>query len=144
MRFNDTAPIITSVSGPPPWLNILSEDATMEAAVLKRPVEGKETILALLKLAIPLYEFQDFTYRGPFGETFFMESYRSRIRGAPIECSVLVHMNAAGQADSLLINHRPLTSALLFSRLMWEQVGGRYGDLFLSDAMQDESGATSQ
>lgn len=134
MKFNDTAPVIPSVSGPPPWLDALCENATMEAAVLKRPVEGKTAILALLRLAIPLYEFQDFTYRGPFGDAFFMESYRSSIRGAPVECSVLVHMNAAGQADSLLINHRPLTSALLFSRLMWEQVGDRYGDLFLSEA----------
>src|SRR4030088_967437 len=52
----------------------------------------------------------------------------------PIECSVLVHMNSDGQADSLLINHRPLGAALHFSRLMWEQVGDRYGkDLFLTD-----------
>jgi hypothetical protein len=43
-------------------------------------------------------------------------------------------MNSDGQADSLLINHRPLGAALHFSRLMWEQVGDRYGkDLFLTD-----------
>jgi hypothetical protein len=134
MKFNDIAPVLPAVSGPPPWLAKLADDATMEAAVLKRPVEGKANILALLKHAIPLYEFQHFTYRSEFGDGFFMESYRSRVRGVPIECSVLVHMNSVGQADSLLINHRPLGAALHFSRLMWEQVGDRYGkDLFLSD-----------
>lgn len=134
MKFNDTAPVMPAVSGPPPWLDTLADDATMEAAVLKRPVEGKAAILALLKLAIPLYEFQHFTYRSDFGDGFFMESYRSQIRGVPIECSVLVHMNAAGQADSLLINHRPLGAALLFSRLMGEQAGNRYEGLFLTGA----------
>jgi hypothetical protein len=90
---------------------------------------------ALLTHAIPLYEYQNFTYRGDFGNGFFMVSYRSHVRGVPIECSVLVHMNSAGQADSLLINHRPLGAALLFSRLMSEQVGDRYGkDLFLNGA----------
>jgi hypothetical protein len=44
-------------------------------------------------------------------------------------------MNSGGQADSLLINHRPLGAALHFSRLMWEQVGDRYGKgLFLTES----------
>jgi hypothetical protein len=134
MKFNDTAPVLPVASGPPPWLAKLADDATMEAAVLKRPVEGKANIVALLQHAIPLYEFQHFTYRSDFGNDFFMESYRSQVRGVPIECSVLVHMNSDGYADSLLINHRPLGAALHFSRLMWEQVGDRYGkDLFLTD-----------
>jgi hypothetical protein len=64
-----------------------------------------------------------------------MESYRSQVRGVPIECSVLVHMNSGGQADSLLINRRPLGAAMHFSRLMWEQVGDRYGKgLFLTES----------
>jgi hypothetical protein len=82
MKFNDTAPILPAASGPPPWLLAkLAENATMEAAVLKRPVEGKANILALPKHAIPLYEFQHFTYRSDFGSDFFMESYRSQVRG---------------------------------------------------------------
>ncbi|CDG81401.1 hypothetical protein [Janthinobacterium agaricidamnosum] len=134
MKFNDTAPVLPPAGGPPPWLARLADDATMEATVLRRPVEGKDNIVGLLKLAIPLYEFQHFTYRDDFGDNFFMESYRSQIRGVPIECSVLVHMNAAGQADSLLINHRPLDAALLFSRLMAQQAADRYGqDLFLGE-----------
>jgi hypothetical protein len=137
MKFNDTAPLLPKPDGPPPWLAKLAEDATLEATVLRRPVEGTANILALLKQAMPLYDFQDFTYRGDFGAAFFMESYRAEIRGVPIECSVLVHMNAQGEADSILVNHRPLDAALLFSRLMWEQVGDGFGDLYLTGPQAD-------
>ena len=137
MKFNDTAPRLPKPDGPPLWLAKLAEDATLEATVLKRPVEGKTNILALLKQAIPLYDFQDFTYRGDFGADFFMESYRAAVRGVPIECTVLVHMNAQGEADAILVNHRPLDAALLFSRLMWGQVGDGFGDLYLTGPQAD-------
>ncbi|WP_027583394.1 hypothetical protein [Bradyrhizobium sp. Ai1a-2] len=142
MKFNDTAPLLPKPAGPPPWLAKLAEDATLEGAVLKRPVQGRETIVALLKEAIPLYEFQNFTYRGDVGESFFMESYRAQIQGVPVECAVWVHMNAAGEADAILINHHPLDAALLFSRLMWERVGDRYGDLYLTGAQAAALAAT--
>ncbi len=137
MRFNDTAPVLPKPSGPPPWLARLANDATLEATVLKRPVEGKELIVALLREAIPLYEFQNFTYRGEVGSNFFMESYRAQIQGVPIECAVWVHLNDAGETDSILINHHPLEAALLFSRLMWERVGSRYGDIYLTGPQAD-------
>jgi len=137
MRFNDTAPLLPKPDGPPPWLAKLAENATLEATVLRRPVEGKANILALLKQAMPLYDFQHFTYRDDFGTAFFMESYRAEIRSVPIECSVLVHMNAQGKADSILINHRPLDAALLFSRLMWEQVEDGFRDLYLTGPQAD-------
>jgi hypothetical protein len=37
--------------------------------------------------------------------------------------------NAKGEADSLVIDHRPLDAALLFSRLMCEKLGDRFSDL---------------
>ncbi len=132
MKFNDTAPVLPKPDGPPPWLAKLAEDATLEATVLKRPILGKAPILALLKHAIPLYDFQTFTYRSAVGPSLFMESYRAAIGGTPIECAVWVHMNESGEADSILICHHPLNAALLFSRLMWEQVGSEYRDLYLS------------
>lgn len=137
MRFNDTAAVLANPSGPPPWLSRLAEDATLEGAVLKRPVQGRETIIVVIKEAVLLYEFQNFTYRGEVGDSFFMESYRARVQGLSIECAVWIHMNAAGEADSLLINHYPLESVLLFSRLMSERVGDRFGDLYLTGPQAD-------
>src|SRR5882757_9732015 len=99
MKFNDTGPLLPKLDGPPPWLAKLAEDATLEATVLKRPIEGKQNIMALLKHAVPLYDFKNFTYRGDFGSDLFMESYRAEIGGVAIECSVLAHRNAAGETD---------------------------------------------
>ncbi|WP_185970347.1 MULTISPECIES: hypothetical protein [unclassified Mesorhizobium] len=41
-----------------------------------------------------------------------------------------MHKNAAGEADSILVS--PLDAPLLFSRLMWEQAGDEFGDLYLT------------
>jgi hypothetical protein len=137
MKFTDTAPTLPRPDGPPPWLGRLAQDATLEGAVLKRAVHGKDNILALISHARTLYEFQDYTYYGNWGSKFFMESYRASVNGLRVECSVIVHMNDAGEADSLLFHHYPLDAALLFSRLMWEKFGDRFGDLYLTAAQAD-------
>jgi hypothetical protein len=137
MKFTHTAPTLPRPDGPPTWLGRLAQDATLEGAVLKRAVHGKENILALISHARTLYEFQDYTYYGNWGRDFFVESYRASVKGVPVECSLIVHMNDAGEADSLLIHHYPLDAALLFSRLMWEKFGDRFGDLYLTAAQAD-------
>jgi hypothetical protein len=131
MKFNDTAPVLAP-AGPPPWLTKLAENATLEATVLKRPVEGRADILAVIEHAVTLYEFQYFSYKGEIGNGLFMESYRSQIQGTPIETVVVAHMNEQGETDSVVINHRPLNAALLFSNLMWERVDDRFRDLYLT------------
>lgn len=133
MKFTDTSPTLPRPAGPPPWIGKLAEDATLEGAVLKRAVHGKANILALISHARTLYEFQDYTYYGNWGSEFFMESYRASVNGVPVDCSVMVHMNDAGEADSLLIHHYPLGAALEFSRLMWEKFGDAFGELYLTD-----------
>ena len=132
MKFNDTAPLLDWNGSPPPWLARLADDVTMEASALRRPVHGRANVLGLLRVAIPLYEFQHFTYRGELDDAFFFESYRSTVDGTPIENMVMVHTNAEGEVDSLVISHRPLDALLKFSRLVGEWVGDRFGkDLFI-------------
>jgi hypothetical protein len=115
----------------------LAENATLEGAVLKRAIHGKDNILALVSHARTLYEFQDYSHYGYWGSEFFMESYRASINGMPVECSVMVRINGAGEADSLLIHHYPLEATLEFSRLMGEKFGDQFPDLYL-DAAQAE------
>jgi hypothetical protein len=137
MKFTDTAPTLPRPSGPPPWLANIAQDATLEGAVLKHAVHGKENILTLLSHARTLYEFQDYTHYGHWGDEFFMESYRASVNGVPVECSVIVHLNKAGEADSLLIHHYPLEATLKFSRLMGEKFGEQFADLYLNQAQAD-------
>lgn len=46
------------------------------------------------------------------------------MRGAPLYVVVLVTFNSAGQADRLVVNHRPRSSVLLLSRVMVERFAG--------------------
>jgi hypothetical protein len=132
MKFNDTAPVKDPEAGPPLWLARLAEDATLEATVLKRPVHGRADILSVIRHAVSLYEFQHHSYKGEVGNGLYMESYRSQIQGVPIETLVMAHLNDKGEADSVIINHRPLEAVLLFSKLMWERVDERFRDHYLT------------
>jgi hypothetical protein len=132
MKFNDTAPVLAPQSGAPLWLAKLAENATLEATVLKRPVEGRADILAVIQHAVSLYEFQHHTYKGEIGNGLYLESYRSQIQGVPIETVVVAHLNDKGETDSVVINHRPLEAMLLFSKLMGDRVDEQFRDRYLS------------
>ncbi|RQR30281.1 hypothetical protein DIE23_20300 [Burkholderia sp. Bp9143] len=132
MKFNDTAPVMTPAGGPPLWLASLAENATLEATVLKRPIEGRANILSVIKHAVSLYEFQQHTYKGMVGDGLYLESYQSRVHGVPIETVVVAHVNEHGETDAVVINHRSLDAALLFSQLMSERVDERFRANYLS------------
>ncbi|HEX7913800.1 MAG TPA: hypothetical protein VF534_37770 [Paraburkholderia sp.] len=137
MKFNDTAPVLEPAGGLPFWLAKLAENATLEATVLKRPVEGRADILAVIRHAVALYEFQHHSYKGEIGNGLYMESYRSQIQGVPIETLLVAHINEQGEADSVVINHRPMNAAILFSKLMRERVDERFRDLYLAGPEAD-------
>ncbi|MGF6546556.1 hypothetical protein [Paraburkholderia youngii] len=148
MKFNDTAPVMATAGGPPLWLTNLAENATLEATVLKRPIEGRADILSVIKHAVSLYEFQHHSYKGAMGDGLYMESYRSQIQGVPIETLVVAHINEQGETESVVINHRPLNAMLLFSKLMWERVDERFRDRYLTGseaaALNTVSGVVSR
>ncbi len=118
----------------PEWLGHLADDVTMEGSVLTGIVEGPEAVRAILGHARTLYDYQEFTYLGPYGSNGFVEDYTSVVRGEPIGSVVVVRFDEAGQVARLVINHRPLTSVLLWSRLMAEHFAGtEYAQYFLGD-----------
>jgi hypothetical protein len=139
---------MTPAGGPPLWLTSLAEHATLEATVLKRPIEGRADILSVIKHAVSLYEFQHHSYKVAMGDGLYMESYRSQIQGVPIETVVVAHMNEQGETESVVINHRPLNAMLLFSKLMWERVDERFRDCYLTGpeaaALNTVSGVASR
>jgi hypothetical protein len=104
----------------------------LHGVVLKAPIQGKTAIIDILRAAIPLYDFQRFTYRDYVNARFFMESNRASVDGMAVECAVWVHINEQGQADSVMVHHHPLPAALYFSRRMWQQVDEKYRELYLS------------
>jgi hypothetical protein len=118
----------------PWWLDNLADDVTLEGAAMNGAAQGPEAVRTIVVKARELYEFQDFSYAGDFGDDGFLEIYESSVQGEPMKVVVTVTRNAAGQAQNLAVHHRPRNSLLLFSRLMREKFAGTpLAEHFLSD-----------
>jgi hypothetical protein len=124
----------------PEWLGNLADDVTLEASVMNGIVEGPEAVRAILSFARELYDYQEFNVIGRYGERDFVEDYVATFRGQPIGSVVVIRFNEAGQAQQIVINHRPLTSVLVWSRTMAEHFAGtEYGKYFLQPQEIDEA-----
>ena len=108
----------------PVGLNCLADDVTLEGAMMNGAVRGPEAVRALIAYVRTLYEDQQFSFAGPYGDNGFLEVYNSRVQGEPIGSVVLVSRNAAGQAQHVVVNYRPRRSIMLVSRLVGEHFAG--------------------
>ena len=108
----------------PLWLDNLADDVTLEAAAMDGTARGAEDVRSILVIARPQYEHQEFNYAGPCGENSFLEDYSSSVRGMLTGVVVLITFNAAGQTEQVVVNHRPRSAMLQFSRLMLEKFAG--------------------
>jgi hypothetical protein len=108
----------------PQWLDNLADDVTLEAAAMDGTAHGVEDVGAIMVAARQHYENQLFSYAGPCGDYGFVEDYTAEVRGVPTRVIVLVTHNAAGQTQRIVVNHRPRSALLSFSRLMLEKFAG--------------------
>jgi hypothetical protein len=108
----------------PSWLDNLADDITMEAAAMDGAVQGADAVRSIVAAARELYEHQEFNFAGDYGDNGFLEDYTAEVRGKPISVVVTVTRNAAGQAQHLVVNHRPRSSLLFFSSLLGEKFAG--------------------
>jgi len=108
----------------PWWLDNLAEDVTGEGAAIQGVLHGAETVRTLVLDARTLYERQEFSFVGDYGENGFIEEYTCLIHGEPTSAVATITRNAAGEAQRLVVNHRPRSSVLLFARLMGEKYAG--------------------
>ncbi len=105
----------------PEWLDNLADDVTLEAAAMDGTAHGAEDVRAILVVARDQYERQEFNYAGPCGESSYVEDYTSSVLGMSTRVVVLVSFNTAGQTQHVVVNHRPRSAMLQFSRLMLEK-----------------------
>ncbi len=106
------------------WLDNLADDVTLEAAAMDGAAQGREDVGAVMVIARQQYEDQVFSFAGPCGDYGFIEDYTAEVRGVPTRVVVLVTYNAAGQTQRIVVNHRPRSALLSFSRLMLEKFAG--------------------
>ena len=104
----------------PTWLDNLADDVTLEAAAMDGTARGADDVRFILGKAREQYEHQEFNYAGPCGEKSFLEDYSSSVRGVPTSVVVLVTFNADGKTQHVVVNHRPRSAMLNFSRVMLE------------------------
>ena len=108
----------------PAWVNDMADDATVEGSMLNGVVQGGDAVRSIVLTIRSLYEHQEFKFAGPYGDNGFLEDYVAKVNGEPIGCVVLVARNAAGQTQHVVASYRPLSSLLLFSRLLREKFAG--------------------
>jgi hypothetical protein len=108
----------------PWWLDNLADDVTAEGAFIEGALQGAEAVHSVVAYARTEYEYQEFNYAGDYGNNGFLEDYTTQVRGEPTGVVVTVTRNAAGEAEHLVVNHRPRSSVLLLARLMGEQFAG--------------------
>jgi len=108
----------------PAWVNNMADNATVEGSMLNGAVQGADAVRSVVLTIRSLYEHQEFKFAGPYGENGFLEDYVAKVNGEPIGCVVLITRNAAGQTQHVVASYRPLSSLLLFSRLLREKFAG--------------------
>jgi hypothetical protein len=117
----------------PAWVDKLADDVTLEGSLLDGAVQGADAIRAIVGGVRRLYDRQDFNFAGPCGDNSFIEDYTAEVGGRPLGCLHLVTFNADGQAQHIAANYRPLSSLMLFSRLLRERFAGTpYAEHFLA------------
>jgi len=110
----------------PAWLDNLADDVTVEGSLLDGAVQGAEDVRTILVSIRALYDHQEFKFAGPYGDSGFLELYTAQVRGEPTSVVVTVTSNAAGEAQHVVVNHRPRSSVLLVSRLLGEKFAGTH------------------
>ena len=108
----------------PWWLDNLADDVTGERAFMQGGAQGAQEVRSLVTYARTVYEYQDFNHFGDYGEDGFIEDYTTQIHGEPTGVIVTVARNAAGEAQRIVVNHRPRSSVLLLASLCAERFAG--------------------
>jgi hypothetical protein len=108
----------------PLWLDQLADDATLEGAAMNGTARGADAVRSIVTFARTLYENQEFSFAGDYGDNGFLEEYSCQIHGEPTRVVVVVARNAAGATEHVVVNHRPRSSVLLFSRLVGQKFAG--------------------
>ena len=125
----------------PWWLDNLAGDATGEGAFMQGAAQGADAVRSLVTYARTLYEYQEFNHFGDYGDERFIEDYTTQIHGEPTGVIVTVTRNAAGDAQHIVVNHRPRGSVLLLTSLCAKKFAGTALESIFVDGAPDPRGS---
>jgi hypothetical protein len=108
----------------PVWLDNLADDVTLEAAAMDGTAHGIQDVRSIVVTAREVYDDQEFNFAEAVGDYGFVEDYTTAIRGVRTNVVVWVTFNGIGQTQRIVVNHRPRSALMSFSRLMLEKYSG--------------------
>ena len=121
----------------PWWLDNLADDATGDGAFMQGAARGAKEVRSLVTYARTLHEYQEFNHFGDYGDDRFIEDYTTQIHGEPTGVIVTVTRNTAGDAQHIVVNHRPRNSVLLLASLCAEKFAGTALESVFADSGPD-------
>lgn len=117
----------------PAWLDKLADDVTLEASAMNGAAQGPEAVRAIVLGVKSLYEYQELSFYGDYGDNGFIEDYTTQVDGEPLGVVGVITRNPAGETQHIVVNHRPRSSLLLLSRSLGEKFAGTpYAKYFIA------------
>jgi SnoaL-like protein len=98
-----------------------SEDVTLEATALTRPINGRENVMAG---ASAIYESLQFTQQTTDGDRTYLEWQATGMGGQAMFGVTVLTTAEDGRIRHVAIHHRPLGALLLFSATLGDALDG--------------------
>jgi NADPH2:quinone reductase len=102
----------------------LADDVVLEAANLRRPVEGREQVERVMATASGIYESLRFTHEVSSGPRTYLEWEATAFGGLALSGVTILTMDDSGQVVHAAIHHRPLGAALRVSAELRKRLTG--------------------
>ncbi|MFI5610796.1 hypothetical protein [Amycolatopsis sp. NPDC051903] len=101
-----------------PWFfDRLAPGVRLAGTILDDVLHGPEAVKAQVLAVVGCYEGMTFRWRAELGDRH-VEEYTALVRGRRIFGTGTFHYDADGRIDEIVVNHRPLTSALTLAGLV--------------------------
>jgi pimeloyl-ACP methyl ester carboxylesterase len=101
-----------------------ADDVVLEAANLRRPVEGREQVMRVMGTASGIYESLQFTHEASSGPRTYLEWEATAFGGLDLKGVTILTKDDSGQVVNAAIHHRPLGAALRFSAELGKRLTG--------------------
>jgi pimeloyl-ACP methyl ester carboxylesterase/ketosteroid isomerase-like protein len=101
-----------------------AEDVVLEAAVLMRPIEGRDRVKQVMGVASNIYDSLEFTHEVTDGDRTYLEWEAVAFDGVQLRGITVLVKNHAGQILRVAIHHRPLGGGLRFSAELRRRLAG--------------------
>lgn len=109
---------------PPSFIDNLTEDATLSGGAMNGFIQGKDNVRTFLGTVKALYKDFKVVYEGDT-DKYRLQEYTATLEDHPVTGVVTLRKNADGQYDQVVVNHRPLSSLLVFSKMVSEVLEGK-------------------